>query len=190
METPRPAWKIADRPEARMGEPFIVRDYRPDDRGDVSRLYREGLMMGQLDPYDSAVDLEHIEESYGRDSFSHFWVAEADGRLIGTVAIAHDSTDEKRVDIAHLRRLRVDPAWQHDERVAVRLLELATAHAHAKKYLKLVIHTPVDDTRCRTMLERLGFTFARKRQVHDRPVLEFYVNHHQVLPRASVHRYW
>jgi N-acetylglutamate synthase-like GNAT family acetyltransferase len=164
-------------------DPFTIRAYRPEDHAEVSRLYRAGLMVGQLDPYDPAVDLEHIEESYGRDGFSHFWVAEADGHLIGTVAIAHDDTGGQRIDIAHLRRLRVDPAWQHDARVAVRLLEVATAHARAKKYLKLVVHTPVDDARYRALLERLGFVFARRRQVHDRPVLEFYVHLYRAPPK-------
>jgi N-acetylglutamate synthase-like GNAT family acetyltransferase len=185
MVPTRSSWdKIPEKREVQAHDPFIIRNYRPEDCAEVTRLYREGLMLGQLDPYDSAVDLEHIEECYGRDSFCHFWVAQADGRLIGTVAIAHDETGEMRIDIAHLRRLRVDPAWQHDDRVAVRLLEVATAHARAKKYLKLVIHTPVDDLRCRAMLERLGFVFARKRQVHGRLVLEFYMHLYRATPSA------
>jgi N-acetylglutamate synthase-like GNAT family acetyltransferase len=185
MEPTRSSWdKIPEKREVQVRDPFIIRDYRPEDRTEVTRLYREGLMMGQLDPYDLAADLEHIEECYGRDSFCHFWVAEVDGRLIGTVAIAHNETGERRIDIAHLRRLRVDPAWQHDDRVAVRLLEVATAHARAQKYLKLVVHTPVDDSRCRAMLERLGFIFARKRLVHGRPVLEFYVHLYRATPRT------
>jgi N-acetylglutamate synthase-like GNAT family acetyltransferase len=186
MEPAQSSWDTnSDKREGKVQDPFIIRDYRSADQAEVSRLYREGLMMGQLDCCDPAVDLEHIEESYGRDSFSHFWVAEAEGRVIGTVAIAHDDTDEKRIDIAHLRRLRVDPAWQHNGRVAVRLLEAATTLARAKKYLKLVVHTPIDDTRCRAMLGRLGFIFARKRRVHDRSILEFYVHLYRASPRMS-----
>jgi N-acetylglutamate synthase-like GNAT family acetyltransferase len=184
MEPAESSWDTKSKKrEAR--DSFTIRNFRPEDRADVSRLYRDGLIMGQLDPYDPAVDLKHVEESYGRDAFSHFWVAEADGRLIGTVAIDHDDTNDKHIDIAHLRRLRVDPAWQHDERVAVRLLEVATAHARAKRYVKLVVHTPVDDGRCRALLERLGFIFARKRQVHDRAVLEFYVQLYRATPKES-----
>jgi N-acetylglutamate synthase-like GNAT family acetyltransferase len=182
MEPAESSWDTRSKKREARG-PFTIRNYRPEDRAEVSRLYREGLMMGQLDPYDPAADLEHIEESYGRDAFSHFWVAEADGRLIGTVAIDHDDTNEKRIDIAHLCRLRVDPDWQHDERVVVRLLEVATTHARTKRYLKLVVHTPVDDGHCRALLERLGFIFARRRQVHSRPVLEFYVQLYRVTPK-------
>ena len=151
--------------------PILIRDYRSGDQPQVSRLYREGLLVGQLDPYDAATDLEHIEEVYVQCPPNRFWVAEAGGVVVGTVAISQDQPD-----IAHLRRLRVAPRWQIDTRVAGLLVQTATNYAREYGFLKLVLHTPVDDRRAVPLLHRLGLRYARARKVHGRQVLEFYLS--------------
>ena len=45
----------------REGEPFTIRNFRLGDESAASRLYREGLLIGQLDPFDQATDLERID---------------------------------------------------------------------------------------------------------------------------------
>ena len=152
-------------------DPFIVRHFRHGDQPDASRLYRSGLLTGQIDPYEETTDLEHIEEVYVRHPPNQFWVAQAGDIVIGTIAISQESRD-----IAHMRRLRVAPAWQSDWRVAVRLVQVATTHARRNGFLKLVLHTPVDDRRAVPLLRRMGLEFARKRKVGNRRVLEFYLS--------------
>jgi N-acetylglutamate synthase-like GNAT family acetyltransferase len=152
-------------------EPFTIRTFHDGDQAAASRLYHDGLLTGQLDPCDRAADLEHVTEVYLKSPRNRFWVAEADGLVIGTVGILQDSADG---EVAHVRRLRVAPDWQHEPHVAGRLLQTATAHARNQGFLKLALHTPVDDDRARALLERLGFVFARQRQVRGRAVLEFY----------------
>src|ERR1035437_4766625 len=112
------------KPAMAEGDLFDIRDVRPGDQLAVSRLYKEGLLIGQLDPYDPATDLEHIMDVYVAQPPNHFWVAEAQGSVIGTVAIAQESPE-----VAHLRRLRVEPTWQANSTVAGRLVQTATAHA-------------------------------------------------------------
>jgi N-acetylglutamate synthase-like GNAT family acetyltransferase len=152
-------------------DPFVIRNFRQDDQPEARRLYRGGLLIGQIDPYDEATDLEHIEEVYIHRPPNHFWVAEAGEAVIGTIAMLQENRD-----IAHVRRLRVAQAWQLDWRVAVRLVQVATAHARDNGFLKLILHTPVDDRRAVPLLQRLGLEFARTRKVHDRQVLEFYLS--------------
>ena len=152
-------------------DPFIIRHFRQEDQPEAHRLYRSGLLTGQIDPYEKTTDLEHIEEVYVRQPPNQFWVAQAGDLIIGTIALTQESRD-----IAHVRRLRVAPAWQADWRVAVRLVQVATTHARGNGFLKLVLHTPVDDRRAVPLLRRLGLEFARKRKVGNRRVLEFYLN--------------
>jgi len=166
-----PVMHHAHRHEPPPGHGFLVRSFQPDDQPEVWRLYHRGLLAGHVDPYDPAADLDRIEEFYIGSPHRHFWVAEAFGKVVGTVAIA-----EEEDGVAHLRRLRVAPEWQDKSHVAVGLIKTATAHAREHGALKLIFHTPVDDTRAKDLLGRLGFHFARIREINGRQLLEFYVD--------------
>jgi RimJ/RimL family protein N-acetyltransferase len=86
---------------------IIIRTYRLDDHAQVMRPHHEGLFTGILVPLDSAMDLDRIEEVYLRKAQDHFWVTEARGLIIASIGLA-----ESDPQVAHLRRLRVDPAWR------------------------------------------------------------------------------
>jgi hypothetical protein len=150
---------------------FTIREYRAQDQIEVDSLRQPGLMKGQVDPSNSATDRDYVTEVHLSRPPNRFWVAECGGRIIGTLGLVQE---EKGV--GHLRRLRVDPKWQHDDHVAGRLIQVAAAYAREKGFLKLVLHTPVDDRRMIPLLGRWGLLLARKRVVHDRPIIEFYVN--------------
>jgi N-acetylglutamate synthase-like GNAT family acetyltransferase len=122
---------------------------------------------------DPATDLDHIEDVYLKRPQDHFWVAEIDGEVIGSIAVL---VDEKQ--IAHVRRLRVDPAWKtwRGGEIARVLIQEATHHARQHDCLKLVLHTPVDDDRAIAFLHQLGFEYARTRELRGRHLLEFYLN--------------
>jgi ribosomal protein S18 acetylase RimI-like enzyme len=157
--------------------PFVIRESREADQNQAARLYRDGLMTGQLDPFDSATDLQHMMEVYAHRPPNRFWVAETADRIIGMLGLLQEEEG-----VGHMRRLRVDPTWQSDYRVAVGLMQVAAGYARERGFLKLVLHTPVDDRWAIPLLRRLGLAFARKRDIHGRQVIEFYVNFY-VIPR-------
>ena len=83
-----------------------VRTYQPEDQPEVSRLYTNGLLAGQIAANDTGADVENIPEAYFDSEQNHFWVAEVDGRVVGMIGVAEES-DHK----AEIRRLRVETTW-------------------------------------------------------------------------------
>jgi N-acetylglutamate synthase-like GNAT family acetyltransferase len=155
------------------GMQLSLRSFHARDRDEVLRLYHHGLLTGVPNPLDPATDLDHIEQIYLTRPQDHFWVAETNGEVIGSVAITEDDAQ-----IAHVRRLRVDPAWKmwRSGEVARVLIQKATHHARQHDCLKLVLHTPVNDDRAIAFLHELGFEYARARELSGRHLLEFYIN--------------
>ena len=151
---------------------FLVRSFKATDQLQVMQLHAATAPSDFVD-CDCAANIDEIEEKYFRRPQDHFWVAEALGRIVGTVAICvHDD------NVAHLYCLRaVDESVDHPIRKG--LVRVAASHAHHHECLKLVVYAPdrqVDIARAAEFLHRLGFEFSRHREVAKRPVLEFYLN--------------
>lgn len=141
----------------------------PADKGQVERLFHEGLLPGHVN-YESR-EAERIRESLGSER-DRFFVAEAGGRVIGTLAVVEASPD-----VGHLHWLRVDPRWQKDLAVARALIRAVAGHARDVGLLKLALHAPQGaEQRLAKYYHRLGFEFSRTRQIGDVHVLEFYLN--------------
>jgi N-acetylglutamate synthase-like GNAT family acetyltransferase len=150
-------------------EGISVRPYAPADRAEVERLLTQGLLPGHVD-YESR-EAERIRGSFGSER-ERFLVAEAGGRVVGTVAVVEGSPD-----VAHLYWLRVEPEWQPRFTVARRLSLAAAAHAREVGLLKLVVQAPADaEQRVASYYHELGFEFSRSREIDGRHVLEFYLN--------------
>jgi hypothetical protein len=154
-----------------------VRGFHPTDQGAVMRLYQDGLLTGHVDPNDLAIDLADINAAYFKEPQHHFWVAEAEDEVVGTIALTTDAQQ-----VAHVRRLRVARGRQDDNCVLCLLIATATAHACQHDCLKLVLHTPLDDKQAIPLLHQVGFEFGRSRDVRGRHLLEFYLNLYS-LPR-------
>jgi hypothetical protein len=71
-----------DQPEVRQ---WTVRSFRDRDSEQVKRLAQQGLLPGYV-PID-AHELDAIHQLYLESARGHFWVAEATGQLLGTVAL-------------------------------------------------------------------------------------------------------
>ncbi len=149
---------------------LVVASFEPADQSDVLSLYTKGLVQGWVDPFDSAADLENIQQVYLSHPRNHFWVARVRGRVVGTIAVSHD-----RSHVAYIRRLRVDRAWQ-ETCVANRLLETALEHCRKCGFLKIVLETHAYMARIIELLERYGYQHARSRHTTGQPTLEFYLN--------------
>ena len=87
---------------------FLVRSFQADDQLRVMELHATTAPGGFVD-CDCAACIDEIQEKYFRRPQDHFWVAEALGRIVGTVAIyVHDD------NVAHLYCLRaVDESVDH-----------------------------------------------------------------------------
>jgi len=162
-----------DRVTTSSGTELCLRTYQSRDWCEIRCLYKHGLLAGFPDPADPATDLDHIEDVYLKRPQDHFWVAEANGDVIGSIAVLKDDKQ-----IGHIRRLRVNSAWKLLQRgeVARALIRKATHHAREHECLKLVLHTPVDDDPAIAFLHQLGFEYARARELRGRHLLEFYLN--------------
>jgi N-acetylglutamate synthase-like GNAT family acetyltransferase len=148
---------------------FCIRSFRGSDQADAFSLYRLGVLGGRLDLVGEAPDMADIEKSYFRRPQDHFWIAEAGGSVIGTIAIAEDNQC-----VMHLRRLRVTPSWQAETRVASGLIKTAIAHARLHGCLKLVFHTALDGPRAIQLLDGLGLQFSRILDRSGQHLIEFY----------------
>jgi N-acetylglutamate synthase-like GNAT family acetyltransferase len=158
---------------------LCLRSYCAKDRPEVFRLYHHGLLTGVSDPLDAATDLDDIEDVYLKRPGNHFWVAEVKDQVIATIALMEDEQQ-----VAHIRRLRLDPAWKMRRGVEIVsiLIKKAAHHARQHNYLKLVLHEIVDDEWVIAFLHQLGFIFARARKIGERLLLEFYLNLYYVQP--------
>lgn len=147
--------------------PIRTRFAQPEDQPEVERLMREGLLPGHV-----AYESRPINDLPKRTSHNRLLVAEADGRIIGTLAIL-----EPKRDVGDLQWLRVDPAWQDDLRVPQALARAASEHARDIGLLKLVVHVPDSAVaRVAAYYHQLGFQFSRRREEGAVNVLEFYLN--------------
>ena len=152
-------------------EQLVVRTYQPEDQPAVQRLYTEGLLAGQIDPNDTGVDIENIEEAFFQHESDHFWVAEVDGRVLGMIGVVHDTEQP----MGEIRRLRVDRAWQHTS-IGATLVETALSHCRRHGTLKVVLDTRFERDAAVGLFDHFGFKHNRSKSIHGKELLEFYLD--------------
>ncbi|HUO08430.1 MAG TPA: GNAT family N-acetyltransferase [Phycisphaerae bacterium] len=152
-------------------ERLIVRSFRPEDLDEVISLKQCGARMLCCD---CETDFANITKTYFNRAHNHFWVAESQGKVVGTLALVVDEEV-----IAHLHCLLVAGDWNEGHVVRRRLIRVAASHARDHGSLKLVLHANVNEHRAAAYLHRLGFEFSRHREVNGKPALEFYLNLYQ-----------
>lgn len=135
-------------------------------------LYTQGLLVGQILPNDTGLDIDDIPQAYLADRASHFWVAEVGEKIVGMIGVARESANT-----AEIRRLRVDKAWQ-DKPIAAKLIERALKHCRQHNYLKVVLDTRFEPSAAVDLFERLGFqhTGTDSRHATGHEPLEFYLD--------------
>jgi GNAT superfamily N-acetyltransferase len=150
-----------------------IRTYQASDLQAAQRLYHEGRLLDRgyrSFAADDTSDLQRIEEVYLNRPQSHFWVAESQGVVIGTIAVIKDSAE-----IARVRRLRVDPAFR-DSAVPARLLQTAVAFCRTHGYLKVVLDTHMEPRQALNILDGDGLLHGRSRRIEGKCILEFYID--------------
>lgn len=148
---------------------LLVRTFQGPDQSAVLRLFEHGLLAGQIDPYDTAVDLDAIAEEYLNQHGNHFWVAQVEADVVGMIGVARDE------QTAEIRRLRVDADWQ-DTAIPAQLLETALSHCKHHGFLKIRLDTRFDPDAALGLFERFGFQHTRTKERHGKELLEFYLD--------------
>ena len=141
---------------------FVIRTYRGGDHDEVWALHQEGVrdtrsMYPDIDPkYDE--DLRNIERDYLCHG-ANFWVAEADGALIGMVAAQR--IDERT---GRLRRMRVTREWRR-KGVAKHLLNTVEEFCREQGYTRLILDTTEQQTAAHRLYEAAEFVRVGERML-------------------------
>lgn len=154
----------------RINDMVQIRSYEDTDHAAVSRLYFEGLLLGEIDDNDTGADVDRIRQAYFSRPQDHFWVAEVGGRVVGMIAVVEDEGH-----VAQIRRLRVERDWQRTS-VAEMLLKTAIDHCRQMGFIKLVFDTHFEHDQVIRLLQSCGFQYTRSRTIQNKPVLDFYAN--------------
>ena len=92
---------------------YTVRSFQPDDRAEVDRLAREGLLLGHVDLSGSATNPDPQGSGAGTPTPESFWIVEARGQVIGTIALLQGGAN-----VGRMLQLRVASEWQDDPAIA------------------------------------------------------------------------
>ena len=68
--------------------PAVIRSFTRADQPACKGLYEEGLIGGKISENDTGFDIDDIEAAYMKEG-NHFWVAVADGIVVGTIGVQH-----------------------------------------------------------------------------------------------------
>ena len=167
---------------------YAVRTFREGDSEACVRLYRDGLLGGQIAGNDTGLDIDDIAGAYLADPLNHFWVAEvtpaaADerfaaylapgdtpGTVVGMIGVQH--YDE---NVGEIRRLRVD-ATHRRRRIGSRLLETAVKFCRDTGSIKVQLDTYIQRDAALQLFDRFRFRHGRTRQVRGKDMLYFYLD--------------
>lgn len=149
---------------------FAIRDFRAEDLGACRILYREGLLGGALAENDTGLDIDDIEMAYMRNLGNHFWVAEADGEVVGMIGVQH--YDE---GMGEIRRLRVRQDYRR-RGIGKALIETAVKFCQERGYLKVTLDTFVEREAAIKLFEKFRFTHSRSRTLGGKELQYFYLD--------------
>lgn len=134
---------------------FSIRNYRPSDFENYARLHREA---GEYDQSGHVVSKQRLTEDLGHPSFhpeNDLFVAEQNGRLIGSVS----AFLEPGIERALLDTL-VYPLVRR-KGIATELMRHGIQHAKAEGIKRIQICIPENNIACKKMANRLGLRFVR-----------------------------
>ena len=167
---------------------YRIRSFAPADQDACLRLYRDGLLGGQLAANDTGLDIDDIAAAYLADPLNHFWVAEitdaaadpqfapflgegdVSGTVVGMIGVQHH--DE---NVGEIRRLRMD-ATHRRRRVGSRLLETAVKFCRDTGSIKVQLDTYIQRDAALQLFDRFRFRHGRTRQVRGKDMLYFYLD--------------
>jgi GNAT superfamily N-acetyltransferase len=157
MKTIRPGLRL--RAKGRFGGRVRLRPARDADGPAVTALVRRSLRGYRLRFDPAGIDRPlRAPSTHYRGPGRRFWVLEAGGRVIGTVAV--DRRDRRT---AELMKMYLDRRWR-GQGLGRRLLRVALAFARRAGYRRVLLETNARLREARALYEKAGFRLhARKR---------------------------
>ena len=169
-------WRLAVKVKdvAASGElSVLLRGFAPPDQLACAELYRAGLLGGKLAENDSGLDVDDIQSAYMLTTGNHFWVAEADSKVVGMIGVQHH--DE---DVGEIKRLRVHPDYRR-RGIGSKLIERALLWCEEHSYLKITLDTFMDREPAMKLFQKFHFLHSRTRVVNGRELHYFYLDIYQ-----------
>ena len=120
---------------------------RPADRGDVAAIIGLELVAFPLDPWSEALVEEGVA---GRVPTTSYFVAELDGRFVGSAAVSVVQ------DVAELQRIATAPGARRTG-VATALLAAVDEHAATRGAERLLLEVRDDNVAARAFYAEAGF---------------------------------
>ena len=155
---------------------IVIRDACPEDLPDVQRLDGRGLPLSL--PIHESSDEADASQAIAAGPSDRLWVAEINGRVIGTVEV-----EPQGAEVARLRRLRMEPEWL-GHGIARRLVARAAHYARERGCLKLMLRTPAVTSHAAEALEQAGFQYVGDHTEGEARVMVFYLDLYRRLPAA------
>ncbi|GAC1353374.1 MAG: hypothetical protein NVS3B10_03290 [Polyangiales bacterium] len=141
-----------------------IRPYRASDRSALVALVTDVLRAFGFDAHVGGLeaDLASIDARYrdGRDGRGGFWIADADGEVVGSVAI-RPKEGAGAGAVCELKRLYVHPTAR-GQGLGQRLYDHAEAFARAAGYARIWLDSSRRFTAARRLYERNGFTLVEE----------------------------
>ena len=148
----------------------LIRSFEPRDHAAVKGLYRDGLLGGRLAVNDTGFDIDDVKLAYMTASGSHFWVAECEGEVVGTIGV-----QQLDAGVGEIRRLRV----RQDHRrkgIGSRLLERALEFCRDEGLLKVTLDTWVEREPALRLFQKFRFRHDKTRENGGKQLLFFYLD--------------
>ena len=147
-----------------------IRTFEPPDHAAVKELYLNGLLGGQLASNDTGFDIDDIRLAYFSNPNSHFWVADADGQIIGMIGV-----QQLEPGIGEIRRLRVHTEFRR-RGVGSSMLQRALEFCRDRGMLKVTLDTYIEREPALKLFEKFNFRHDRTRESAGKQLLFFYLD--------------
>lgn len=148
-----------------------IRPAEERDHAAIRDLYRLTTGARPSRTNDTEADIDNLHEGYfADDGASGFWIACFNDQIIGMIGVQRSGENA-----AELRRLRVH---EHFRGLGVGrlLLEHAIEFCREREYLKISLDVRLEHGPAISLIEKLGFTLARKRKLGEFEVADFYLD--------------
>ncbi len=149
---------------------FSIRSFKPTDHRAVKTLYTDGLLGGRLADNDTGFDIDDIQLAYLSTPGSHFWVAEADGDIVGTIGI-----QQLDAGVGEIRRLRVRPDCRR-RGIGSALLQRVLEFCRDQGLLKVTLDTFIEREPALKLFEKFNFRHDKTRETAGKQLLFFYLD--------------
>ena len=149
--------------------PAVIRSFTRADQPACTALYEQGLIGGKISDNDTGFDIDNIEAAYMKDG-NHFWVAEADGMIVGMIGVQHH--DEGTGEI---RRLRVHPDYRR-RGIGTAMVETAVRFCREQAYLKVTLDTFMERDPAIRLFEQFKFRHYRTKTFGEKELVYFYLD--------------